>query len=93
MLKAVHRVLLERHTALSEEQTVRVKVSQPSRKDLFDASHISDLPRQTDLTESVYRVVLQQLIPAQICQLIYCISNSKGYVDGFEEELTSANRV
>ena len=30
------------------------------------------------LTESAYKVVLQESIPAQIRQLILCISNDKG---------------
>jgi len=42
------------------------------------------------LTESVYQVVLQNSIPTQIRQLIIYIRNSKGLVDGFVGELTSA---
>ena len=45
------------------------------------------------LTESVYQVVLQKSIPAQIRQLILYISNSKGYVDGFVGGVTSAKQL
>ena len=53
-------------------------------------------PRRFFLTQSVYKVVLQKSIPAQIRQLIldyYYISNNKGYVDGFVGELTFAKRL
>ena len=43
---------------------------------------------QLYLTESVQKVVLQDLIPAQIRQLILYISNNRGQVDGFVWELT-----
>ena len=39
------------------------------------------------------QVVLQNSIPTQIRQLIIYISNSKGSVDGFVGELTSAERL
>ena len=42
--------------------------------------------------ESVYNVGLQKSIPAQIRQLILCISNDKGSVDGFDRESTFAKR-
>ena len=45
------------------------------------------------LTVGVYKVVLQQSIPAQIRQLILYISNNKGLVDGFVLELTCAKRL
>jgi len=45
------------------------------------------------LTESVYKVVSQKSIPTQIRQLIFYISNSKEYVDGFVRELTFAKRL
>ena len=45
------------------------------------------------LTESVYKDVLQNSIPAQIRQLILYISNDKGDVDGFVRELTFAERI
>jgi len=41
------------------------------------------------LTQSVFQVVLQNLIPIQICQLILYLSNSEGLVDGFVGVLTS----
>ena len=37
--------------------------------------------------------VLQKSIPAQTRQLILCISNDNGYVDGFVRVLTSAKRL
>ena len=43
------------------------------------------------LAQSVLEVVVQKSIPTQICQLI--ISNSKGSVNGFLGELTSAKRL
>jgi len=49
--------------------------------------------RQFYLTESVYKVVLQNSVPAQICQRILYISNNKGQVDGFVRELTCAKRL
>ena len=39
------------------------------------------------LTESVYKVVLQKSIPAQICQLVPYTINDEGYVDGFVRKL------
>ena len=45
------------------------------------------------LTESVYNVVLQQSIPAQIRQRILCISKNKGYADGFVRKLTFEKRL
>ena len=36
-----------------------------------------------NLTESVYKVVLQKSISAQIRQLILCISNDQGQVEDF----------
>ena len=44
------------------------------------------------LTESVYLVVLQKSIPAQIPQLVLHVSDNKGYVDGFVRESTFAKR-
>ena len=38
------------------------------------------------LTESVYKVVLQKSIPAQILQLILYISDNTGHVDGLVRE-------
>ena len=40
-----------------------------------------------------FEVVSQKSIPTQIRQLILYISNSKGWVDGFVGELTSAKRI
>ena len=40
--------------------------------------------------KSVDEVVLQRSIPAQIRQIIFYISNDKGSVDGFVQELTFA---
>ena len=37
----------------------------------------SRVPRQGNITENVHKVVLQELIPAQICQLILDISHNK----------------
>ena len=37
---------------------------------------------QTHITESVYKVALQESIPAQFRQLVLYISNDKGQVDG-----------
>ena len=45
------------------------------------------------LTESVYTVVLQNSIPAQILQLILYMSNSEGEVNGFVRELIFANQL
>ena len=42
--------------------------------------------------QSVFKVILQKVIPTQIRQFILRISNSKEYVDIFVGELTSANR-
>ena len=50
-------------------------------------------PLHFSLAESVCKVDFQKVIPAQICQLILYISNSKGYVGGFGGELTSATRL
>ena len=47
---------------------------------------------ESGLTKSVYKVVLQKSISAQIRRLILYISNNKGHVDGFVEELTFAKR-
>ena len=44
-------------------------------------------------TDSVYKVILQDLIPAQIRQLILYISNSKRQVNEFWWELTFAKRL
>jgi len=45
------------------------------------------------LTQRVFKVVLQKSIPAQIRQLIICISDNKGKVDRFVLELTFAKRL
>jgi len=45
------------------------------------------------LTENVYEVVSQESFPAQIRQLILYISNHKGEVDGFVQELTFAKKL
>ena len=50
-------------------------------------------PQPSDLIQSVFKVVLQKSIPTQIRQRVLYISNSKGYVDGFVEELPSAKRL
>ena len=42
----------------------------------------SVVPPLSYLTASVYNVVLQKSIPAQIRQLILDVSNDKGWVDG-----------
>ena len=34
-------------------------------------------------TQSAYKVILQNSVPAQICKLTLYISNDQGYVDGF----------
>ena len=44
------------------------------------------------LTESVYTVILQKSIPAEIRQRILYISNNKGCVDEFVGESTFAKR-
>ena len=44
-------------------------------------------------TQGVFEHGFQKSIPPQICQLIRCISNSTGYVDGFVGELTSTERL
>ena len=49
--------------------------------------------QHTDLTESVYTVVLRKSIFAQTRQLILYISNKKGLVDEFVWELTFAKRL
>ena len=38
------------------------------------------------LTESVFKIVLQKSIPAQIRQLVLHIGNNQGCVDGFVRE-------
>jgi hypothetical protein len=45
------------------------------------------------LTESFYRVVLQKSIPAQIRQLILCISDGQVWFHGFVRELTFAKQL
>jgi len=45
------------------------------------------------LTESVHKIVLQKSISTQIRQLIFCISNNEGQVDGFVGELILAKRL
>jgi len=63
---------------------------------LYEREHPPDLnpfaQARSYLTESVYKVVLQKSIPEQIRQLILYISNNKGYVYGFVQELTFAKR-
>ena len=48
---------------------------------------------RTDLTESVYKVVLQKSTPPQIRQLILYYYKHTEYVDGFEWELTFVKRL
>ena len=50
-------------------------------------------PFRCYLTQSVFKVVLQNSIPTQIHQLIPFIHNSEGQVDGFVGVLTSAKRL
>ena len=45
------------------------------------------------LTESVYNVVLQKSIPAQIRQLFLYISNDRGLVDEFVRDFCFAKRL
>ena len=47
---------------------------------------------QVYLTQSVYKLVLQKSIPAQIRQLFLHLSNYNGRFDGFTLELTLAKR-
>ena len=54
--------------------------------------HVAGFVR-TYLTHSVFNVVLQKSISAQIRQLILYISNIEGYVDGSVRELASAKRL
>ena len=49
-------------------------------------------PFHLHLAESVYEVVLQKSIPAQIRHLILSISKNKGQVDDFLRELTAPPR-
>ena len=44
------------------------------------------------LAQSVFKLALQKSIPTRIRQLILYISNSKGSVDEFERDSTSAKR-
>jgi len=60
---------------------------------IFDALVETHDVYKVYLTQSVFEVVLQKSIPTQICQLILYISKSKGYVDGFVGQLTSAKRL
>ena len=48
---------------------------------------------RTYLTESVYEVVLQTSIPAQIRQFILYISNNQGLIDEFVRESPFAERL
>ena len=48
--------------------------------------------RRLYLTVSVYKVVWDKSIPAQIRQLVRNISNKRGQVDGFVREWTFAKR-
>jgi hypothetical protein len=45
------------------------------------------------LTQSVFKVFLQENIPTQTRQRILYISKSRGSVDGFVKWLTSAKRL
>jgi hypothetical protein len=58
----------------------------------FRAASGMDLTK-SDLTESVYHVVVQTSIPAQIRELTLYISENKGQVDGFVRESTFAERL
>ena len=53
----------------------------------------ADRALQVYLTQSFLKSVLQKSIPTKIRELIPYISKSKGYVDGFVGELTSAKRL
>ena len=48
---------------------------------------------QFHLKQGVHKVVLPKSIPAQIRQLILCISSHKGQVDRFVRDLTFATRL
>ena len=48
---------------------------------------------QCYLTESVYNVVQQKSVPAQIREHIPQIGDNTGYVDRFVEELTFSKRL
>ena len=50
-------------------------------------------PCRSYLTESVYKVVLQSSIPAQIRQLVLCFYLNKEQVDGFVREIAFAKRL
>ena len=45
------------------------------------------------LQKSVLKIILQQSTPTQIRQLILDVVDSQGSIDGFVEELNSANRL
>ena len=71
----------------------------PHPSGVVDASHnefgarVTRQKKEAHLTQSVLKVVSQKPIPTQICQLILYISNSKGQVDEFVGDLTSAKRL
>ena len=73
-------------SVLRQEQ-VRGSQRPPARR----ATRIEG-PRNAYPTQSVYNVVLQKSIPAQICERVLYISNSEGYVDDFLRELTFAKQ-
>ena len=50
------------------------------------------MPPSCHLKDSLHTVVLQKSIPAQIRELIFCISDNKGRADGFVRGLTFARR-
>ena len=60
---------------------------------LINLSTLLVPPQPSYLTESVYKVVLQMSIPAQIRQRVLYISNDKGLVDEFARELTFAKQL
>ena len=51
------------------------------------------MPLQSYLTESVYKVDLQDSIPAQFRQLILDISDNEGQLDGFLRGSPFAKRL
>ena len=49
--------------------------------------------QRIDLTESVYTIIMQKLISAQIRQLILYMRKDKGYVNGFVRGSTFSERL
>jgi len=50
-------------------------------------------PHRPYLTEKVFKVILQKSIPSQFRQIIFYISNSKGYVKKIVRKLTFSKRL